>query len=303
MSARVRLSDQVRAARDQAKPVVALESTIIAHGLPHPDNLNTARLLEDTIRAEGAEPATVAVIGGEIRVGLTSEELEFIATNPELAKLSRRDLPQALSRSGSGATTVAATMIAARLAGIAVFATGGIGGVHRGAQSSFDISADLEELARTPVCVVCAGAKAILDLAKTQEYLETKGVPVIGYGVDELPAFYCRESGLPAPQRCDTPDEVAALFKAQRELGFDQGMVVAVPVPQAHAMDRAQIEEAIVAGERAAKEQGIAGKAVTPFLLQELVTHTGGKSLATNIALARNNAQVAARIAAAIGGG
>jgi pseudouridylate synthase len=294
------LSEEVAAAKADGRAVVALESTILAHGLPWPDNLETGHALEAAIREEGAVPATIAVLDGAFRVGLSASELERVAGEPDLPKLSRRDLALTLARGGSGATTVAATMIGAHLSGIRVFATGGIGGVHRGAEKSFDVSADLEELARTPVAVVCAGAKAILDLPKTLEVLETKGVPVVGYGTDELPAFYSRSSGLRLPLRVDDPREAAALLAMQARLGFPGGAVIAVPIPREAELPAAEIDAAIGQALAAAQAEGIAGKAVTPFLLDRLVRITAGRSLRANVALVLNNARVAARIALAL---
>lgn len=291
---------EIAAALADGRPVVALESTVIAHGMPYPQNLETARMLEAEVRAEGAAPATIAVLDGRIRVGLDEAALERLARGgKEVAKLSRRDLPVALATGAPGATTVAATMIAARLAGIALFATGGIGGVHRAAESTFDVSADLDELARTSVCVVCAGAKSILDLPKTLEVLETRGVPVLGYGTGEFPAFYSRRSGLPVSHRCDAPDEVARILRAKWDLGLDGGVVLANPIPEEDSLDPEAMEGAIAQALDEAERQGVAGKAVTPFLLAALERITGGRSLTANIALIRNNARVAARIAAA----
>ena len=293
------VAEPVAAAIAAGRPVVALESTIIAHGLPHPRNLETARALEAAVREAGAEPATIAVLDGRIRVGLDDAALDRLGDPAaDLAKVSRADLPVILARGGSGATTVAATMIGAHLAGIAVFATGGLGGVHRGAAHSFDISADLQELARTPVAVVCAGAKAILDLPKTLEVLETLGVPVIGYGTDDLPAFTVRSSGLPLTLRADTPGEVAGALAAQRALGYPGGAVIANPIRRDAALDPALVERAIGQGLAAAEAQGIHGKAVTPFLLSHMVTATGGASLDANVALVLDNARLAAAIAA-----
>jgi pseudouridylate synthase len=279
------------------RPRVALESTIITHGMPYPENAATARAVEAEVRAAGAEPATIAVIAGKIRVGLSDSELEWLARANDVEKLSRADLPYAVARGLHGSTTVAATMICAHRAGIGVFATGGIGGVHRGASESFDISADLEEFARTPVAVVCAGAKALLDLPKTLEYLETRGVPVIGYRTDEFPAFWSRSSGLPVPLRCDSPAEIAAVIRARRELGLEGGAVICNPVDAADEIPRAEMEvftEAVVA-EAAARK--ITGKAVTPFILSRLVDITAGRSLRTNIALVKSNARLAAEVA------
>ena len=281
-------------------PVVALESTIITHGMPYPANVATAQAVEEIIRAEGAVPATVAVLAGRIKVGLTPAELEGLATARDVLKLSRFDLPYAVAAGRTGATTVAATMICAHLAGIEVFATGGIGGVHRGVEGTMDISADLEELARTPVTVVCAGAKAVLDLPRTLEYLETRGVPVIGYRTDQFPAFWSRASGLPAPIRLDTPGEIAALVLAKRGLRLGGGVAVANPVPEADEIGAAEMAAHIAAALAAATREGVVGKAVTPFLLARLLDLTGGRSLAANIALVKNNAALAARIARAL---
>ena len=284
------------------RPVVALESTIIAHGMPYPRNLETAREVEAIIRDEGAVPATIAVLDGRIRVGLDASDLERLATAPDMAKLSRRDMAVALAQGGHGATTVAATMLCANLAGIRLFVTGGIGGVHRGGEASFDVSADLEELATTPVAVVCAGAKSILDLPKTLEYLETRGVPVIGFGTDTFPAFYCRSSGLALDHRCDTPEQAAAIIAAQAELPGAGGLVIANPIPKADALDRSEVDAAIDRAIGEATAQGIGGKDVTPFLLARLAEITGGRSLDANIALVKNNARLGARIAAALAG-
>ncbi|HEY9058588.1 MAG TPA: pseudouridine-5'-phosphate glycosidase [Aurantimonas sp.] len=290
------VTDAIRARR----PVVALESTIITHGMPYPQNRDMARNVEAIIREQGAVPATIAVLDGHLVVGLNDQELDALATTRDALKLSRADLAYAVATGRTGATTVAATMIVADLAGIGVFATGGIGGVHRGAETSFDISADLEELARTPVIVVCAGAKAILDLDKTLEVLETKGVPVIGYGVDELPAFWSRESGLPAPLRLDTADQIAAFQAARASLSIEGGMLVAHPVPETDALPRALVEGWIEQALAEAQAQGIAGKAVTPFLLDRMYHLSEGRSLAANIALVEANARLAGRIAVAL---
>jgi pseudouridylate synthase len=282
--------------------VVALESTIIAHGMPYPKNLETARAVEGEVRAGGAVPATVAVMDGAIRIGLDGPGLERLATARDVAKLSRADLAVALSEGWTGATTVAATMIAARLAGIAVFATGGIGGVHRGAETSFDVSADLEELAQTPVVVVAAGGKAILDLPKTLEVLETRGVPVVAVGQDAFPAFWSRDSGLPSPLRLDTPEAIAAAVAMRRRLGLPGGMLVANPIPGEHEIPRAVIDPIIAGALAEAAASGVGGKAVTPFLLERIGAATGGAALAANIALVRHNACLAARIAVALVG-
>lgn len=300
MSDRLSVHSEVSDALERRRPVVALESTVITHGLPFPRNLEAARALEAEVREGGAVPATVAVLDGRLRVGLEDEDLTRLAElGPAAAKLSRRDLAAALVSGRPGSTTVAATMIAARLAGIAVFATGGIGGVHRGAETTFDVSADLEELARTPVCVVSAGAKAVLDLPKTLEVLETRGVPVIGYGTDSFPAFYSRDSGLAVPQRLDDPAEVARLLQAHWRLGLDGGVIVAVPVPAAQELPRSEIEPTIVEALAAADAAGVTGKDVTPFLLDRLADLTGGRSVEANLALLMNNARVAAAIATA----
>lgn len=293
-------SAEVATAIARGAPMVALESTIITHGMPYPANLETARALEAEVRAAGAIPATMAVLDGRIRVGLEPAELEALAVAREVAKLSRADLAVALVAGWTGATTVAATMICARLAGIEVFATGGIGGVHRGAETSMDISADLEELAASPVAVVCAGAKSILDLGLTLEYLETKGVPVIGYQTDTLPAFYTNESAFRVPLRADSAGEIAGIIKAQRELAFPGGLLVANPIPAEFAMPAARIDKAIAQALSEAGRDGIRGKEVTPYLLARVVALTGGDSLKANIQLVFNNVKLAARIAAAL---
>ena len=295
------ISPEVKAALEAGKPVVALESTIISHGMPYPKNVETALLVEQTLRDNGAVPATIAVIGGRLKAGLSKEEIEYLGkTGRGVAKASRRDLPALVARGADGATTVTTTMIIAHMAGIQVFATGGIGGVHRGAETTMDISADLEELAQTPVMVVCAGAKSILDLGLTLEYLETKGVPVIGYGTEELPAFYTRKSGFGVDYRVDSPEELAAMFAAQRDLGYKGGMLVTNPIPEEYAMPKDVIDAAIGQALRECKEQGIHGKETTPFLLARVVELTGGDSLESNIQLVLNNARVAARTAAAL---
>ena len=293
------ISPEVQAALAAGKPIVALESTIISHGMPYPKNVETALLVEQTIRDNGAVPATIAVIGGRLKAGLTHEEIEYLGkTGRGVAKASRRDLPALIARKADGATTVATTMIIANLAGIKIFATGGIGGVHRGAEVTMDISADLEELAQTPVMVVCAGAKSILDLGLTLEYLETKGVPVIGYGTEELPAFYTRQSGFGVDYRVDSPEELAAMFRAQRDLDYKGGMLVTNPIPEQYSMDKAVIDAAIDRALKEAEEAGVKGKEVTPFLLAKVVELTGGDSLESNIQLVLNNARLAARTAA-----
>jgi pseudouridine-5'-phosphate glycosidase len=291
---------EVAAAQAEGRPVVALESTIITHGLPWPQNVETARSVEAAVRAGGAVPATIAVLGGRVHVGLSGEELEALARASDVAKLSRADLAVRLALMADGSTTVAATMICARLAGIEVFATGGIGGVHRGAETTFDVSADLDELAKTPVTVVCAGAKAILDLPKTLEALETRGVPVIGYGTDAFPAFWSRESGLPAPLRLDTPALIAKAHRLRGALGLEGGQLVVNPIPAAAEIPYAEIAPHIEAAVLAAADQGIRGKAVTPFILSAVMRATEGRSLAANAALVENNARLAAAIATAL---
>ena len=295
------VAPEVAEALAAGKPVVALESTIISHGMPYPKNVETALLVEQTIRENGAVPATIAVIGGRLKAGLSKDEIEHLGKSGRaVAKASRRDLPVLVARGEDGATTVTTTMIIAHMAGIRIFATGGIGGVHRGAEVTMDISADLEELAQTPVMVVCAGAKSILDLGLTLEYLETKGVPVIGYGTEELPAFYTRKSGFGVDYRVDSPEELAAIFKAQRDLDYKGGMLVTNPIPEEYAMDKTIIDAAIEKALSEAKEQGIHGKETTPFLLAKVVELTGGDSLESNIKLVLNNAALAAAIAAEI---
>jgi pseudouridine-5'-phosphate glycosidase len=294
------LSPDVADALSAGRPVVALESTIVAHGMPWPKNAETALAVEAEVRAHGAVPATIAILRGRLKAGLSCDEIERLGRGGhEVAKVSRRDIAILVARGGTGATTVAATMIVAALAGIRVFATGGIGGVHRAAPTTFDISADLQELARTPVAVVCAGAKAILDLRLTLEYLETHGVPVIGYGTDTLPAFFTRDSGLRVDVRLDRPDDIARVMKAQWELGLGGGLVVANPISQAHALPREVVDRAIELALADAHAQGIVGKAVTPFLLARIDALTGGDSLAGNVELVLDNARLAAAVARA----
>ena len=295
------IAPEVQKALDEGRPVVALESTIISHGMPYPRNVETALLVEQTIRENGATPATIAVIGGRLKAGLSHEEIEHLGkAGRAVAKASRRDLPALVARGADGATTVTTTMIIAHMAGIKIFATGGIGGVHRGATETMDISADLEELAQTPVMVVCAGAKSILDLGLTLEYLETHGVPVIGYGTEELPAFYTRKSGFAVDYRVDSPEELAAMFKAQRDLGYKGGMLITNPIPEEYSMDKEVIDKAIEEALAQCKAQGVHGKETTPFLLAKVVELTGGDSLDSNIQLVLNNARVAAKTAAAL---
>jgi pseudouridylate synthase len=293
-------SDEVAAARAGGRPVVALESTIITHGMPYPQNLETARAVEDAVRQAGATPATIAVLERRLRVGLCGDAIEALAQARDVRKLSRADLAVCLASGETGATTVAATMIVAHLAGIAVFATGGIGGVHRGAEESFDISADLRELSETPVTVVAAGAKAILDLPKTLEVLETLGVPVIAVGQDAFPAFWSRDSGLAAPLRLDTPGQIAASHRMRGALGLPGGQLVANPIPAEAEIASATLAPLIAEAQARAAAEGVTGKAVTPFLLQWLFERTEGRTLQANIALVMNNARMAARIAQAL---
>ncbi|WP_127558486.1 pseudouridine-5'-phosphate glycosidase [Nioella ostreopsis] len=294
------LSPDVAEALASNAPVVALESTIITHGMPYPQNLETARQVEDEVRAAGAVPATIAILAGRLHVGLTDAQLEALAQAENVMKLSRADLAVALATGRTGATTVAATMIAAHLAGIGVFATGGIGGVHKGAEDSFDISADLMELAQTPVTVVAAGAKAILDIPKTLEVLETQGVPVIAYGQDDFPAFWSRASGLAAPLRLDSAETIAASAAMRARLGLPGGQLVANPIPPEAEIAAETLAPIIAQAQAEADERGIAGKSVTPFLLQRIFELTEGRSLTANIALVLNNARLAAAIACAM---
>ncbi len=289
--------DEVKDALKSGKPVVALESTLISHGFPYPENLKVAGEMEEIVRGYGVVPATIAVIGGKIKVGLTRSELEFMATSRDILKASRRDLAVIVAKGLNGATTVAATMMVAERAGIKVFATGGIGGVHRGAEKTFDISADLQELARTSVVVVCSGAKAILDLPLTKEYLETMGVPVIGFKSEELPAFYCRESGLKVDYMVDNEVEAAKIIRGILDLGLGGGMIIANPVPEEYALSMEYMNEIIEEAVRAVVKKGIKGKRLTPYLLNKIKELTGGKSLKANIELVKNNARVGAKIA------
>ena len=301
MNPLVKLSPKVAAALKEGRPVIALESTIISHGMPYPQNVETALRCEAMARENGAEPATIAVIGGKLCAGLTEEEIDYLGREgTKVTKASRRDLPALVAEGKDGATTVAATMIIAALAGIHVFATGGIGGVHRGAETTMDISADLEELANTPVAVICAGAKSILDLGLTLEYLETKGVPVLGYGTKELPAFYTRHSGFSVDYRVDSPEEIAAFIRAQRQMEYPGGVLITNPIPEEYSMPAEQINAAIDQAMREAAEQGIKGKATTPFLLARVCELTGGESLASNIQLVLNNVRLAAKVACAL---
>lgn len=293
-------SPEVAAARAAGKPIVALESTIISHGMPYPQNVHTAREVEQVIRDAGAVPATIAIIGGKICVGLSEDQLETLGSSPDAIKVSRRDLPYVLAQARLGATTVAATMICAELAGIEVFVTGGIGGVHRGAETSFDISADLQELAQTSVAVVCAGVKSILDIGLTLEYLETHGVPVLAVGQPGFPAFFTRDSGFKADFQLDSPEEQAAFIRTKRQLGLKGGVVVSNPVPAESAMAPDEIDAIIHQALGEAQQQAVTGKQVTPFLLARIKELTGGRSLATNIALVKHNALVGARLAVAL---
>lgn len=294
------IAPEVRKALANGDPVVALESTIISHGMPYPQNVETALRVEEIVRENGAVPATTAIIGGKLKCGLKKEEIEYLGKKGlEVTKCSRRDIPMAIARGFDGATTVATTMIIAHMAGVSIFATGGIGGVHRGAQETMDISADLEELANTPVMVVCAGAKAILDIPLTLEYLETKGVPILGYKTDKLPAFYTRSSKFNVDYRVDSPLEAAKAFEAQRGAGLHTGMLMANPIPEEFSMDEEMINNAIEAAVKEACEKGVKGKDSTPFLLSKVKDITGGSSLDANIELVFNNAKVAAQIAKA----
>lgn len=289
------ISPEVAQALKENKPVVALESTIISHGMPYPQNVETAMRVEQVIRDNGAVPATIAIIGGKLKAGCTPEEIEYLGKKGQaVIKASRRDLPVLIARGEDGATTVTTTIIIAAMAGIKVFATGGIGGVHRGAETTMDISADLEELAQTPVMVICAGAKSILDLGLTLEYLETKGVPVIGFGTEELPAFYTRHSNFKVDYRIDTPQELAAAFRAKLDMGLKGGMLVTNPIPEQYSMPQEVIDKAINEAVEESHRLGIKGKATTPFLLAKIKDLTGGDSLASNIQLVLNNAKLAA---------
>jgi pseudouridine-5'-phosphate glycosidase len=300
MQAFLQFSPEVQAARAAGKPIVALESTIISHGMPYPQNVQTAREVEQVIRDAGAIPATIAIIDGKICIGLSDEQLEVLGNSSNALKVSRRDLAYVLAQKKLGATTVAATMICAQLAGIEVFVTGGIGGVHRGAETSFDISADLQELAQTSVAVVCAGVKSILDIGLTLEYLETHGVPVLSVGQPGFPAFFTRDSGFQADFQIDAADEQARFIRTKWQLGLQGGVVVSNPVPAAMAMESSEIDAIIGQALAEADQQGVKGKAVTPFLLARIKELTGGRSLATNIALVKHNALVGAQLAVAL---
>ena len=291
------IAPEVKSAVEAGKPVVALESTILSHGMPYPENLTFAAEVERIIRAEGAIPATMAIIDGRMKVGLSAGELELMCKGENVAKVSRRDLPILLATGGTGATTVASTMILASLAGIPVFATGGIGGVHRGATTTMDISADLQELAHTPVAVVCAGAKMILDIGLTLEYLETMGVPVLGYNTDQPPAFYCSKSGFGVDYTAKSAVEIAKIARTKWDLGLAGGMLIGNPVPEEYALDFDEMSAVIDKALAAAEKDHVHGKNITPYLLAHIVEYTGGKSLATNIQLAYNNARLAAKVA------
>ncbi len=293
----INISEEVRAAVNGNSPVVALESTIISHGMPYPRNLETALLLENTVRENGAVPATIAVINGTIKVGLEKSDIEFLSKSKEIFKASRRDLPVIVSKKLNAATTVSATMICAGLASLKIFATGGIGGVHRGASKTYDISADLTELSKTNIAVVSAGVKSILDIGLTLEYLETLGVPVIGYRTDEFPAFFTRESGFRVNHRIDTPEEIADIIKTKWDMGLNGGILIANPVPEENSMDNEEIQSAINSALKKADEKGIRGKEITPFLLAEVNSITEGRSLESNVKLVTNNAKLASEIA------
>jgi pseudouridine-5'-phosphate glycosidase len=295
------IAPEVAEALREGRPVVALESTIISHGMPYPRNVATARQVQATVREHGAIPATIAVLGGRLKVGISDDEIEHLGKKgQQVIKTSRRDLPFVVSRNGDGATTVAATMIIAAMSTIRVFATGGIGGVHRGVEETLDISADLEELARTNVAVVCAGVKSVLDIGRTLEYLETHGVPVVGYQTDALPAFYARVSGFAVDYRIDTPDQAAMAIRAKSDLELDGGIVIANPIPEEHALDPTVMDQAIGDAIDEMQRKGITGKDTTPFLLERVADQTGGRSLDANIQLVLNNAKVAAEIAVAV---
>lgn len=291
------IKPEIKKALEEGKAVVALESTIISHGMPYPRNVETALNVEQIIRDNGAIPATIAIMDGKLKVGLSKDEIESLGKSSDAIKCSRRDIPFILAKKLDGATTVASTMLIASMAGIKVFATGGIGGVHRGAQETFDISADLQELAHTDVAVVCAGAKSILDIGLTLEYLETQGVPVVGFGTDELPAFYTSKSGFGVDYRIDTPEELAEALKTKWDLGIEGGVVVANPIPPEYEMDPAVIDSAISEAVKEADLKGIKGKESTPFLLAKVKEITGGSSLDSNIQLVYNNAVLGAKIA------
>ena len=301
MEYKVNLSAEVREALENGKPVIALESTIISHGMPYPENVKTAMACQRLARKHGAVPATCAILGGELHAGLTDEQIVYLGQQgPNVAKVSRRDIPVIVAKGGDGATTVAATMFIAHLAGIKVFATGGIGGVHRGAETTMDISADLNELGRTPVAVVCAGPKSILDIGLTLEYLETQGVPVVAFRTDTVPAFYTRDSGFKAPCRADTVEELAGMVKAMHGFNMNSGMVIVNPIPESYEMDPDKIDKATIKAVKEAEKQHITGREVTPFLLKRIAELTDNASLDANIALVYNNVRLAALVAAAM---
>jgi pseudouridine-5'-phosphate glycosidase len=293
-------SDEVAHALESRAPVVALETTILSHGMPYPQNVETALAVEAIVREEGCVPATIAVIGGRIHAGLSSEQIEYFGTAQGVLKLSRADLPYAIAAGKDGATTVAGTMLCANFAGVSVFATGGVGGVHRGAEQTMDVSADLEELSRTSVAVVCAGAKALLDLPKTLEVLETRGVPVIGYGTSEFPAFWSRSSGLSVPLRYDAPQDIADFLRVKHELAMESGTLIANPIPAEDEIDAQEMRGYIEIAVKEARAGNITGKAVTPWLLDRILRLTNGRSLVANVALVKSNARLAARIARAL---
>ncbi|MBP9095259.1 MAG: pseudouridine-5'-phosphate glycosidase [Ignavibacteria bacterium] len=296
----LQVSDEVQDALNNNKPVVALESTIISHGMPYPQNYETAKQVENTVRENGAVPATIAILNGIIKIGLGEDDLQILSNSGDILKASRRDIPVIVSEKLNAATTVSATMICAALAGLKIFATGGIGGVHRNGNESFDISADLTELAQTNIAVVSAGVKSILDIGLTLEYLETLGVPVIGYGTDEFPAFYTRQSGFKVNYKLDTPEQIGSMIKTKWELGLNGGVIVANPIPEEFSMDKTKIDNAIEVALKNADKKGIKGKDVTPFLLGEIKNITGGTSLNSNIKLVLNNAKLAAQISASL---
>mgnify|MGYP001273062914 FL=1 len=296
----LQISDEVQAALNDNKPIVALESTIISHGMPYPQNYETAKQVENTVRENGAVPATIAILNGIIKIGLSEDDLQILSNSNDILKASRRDIPIIVSEKLNAATTVSATMICAALAGLKIFATGGIGGVHRNGNESFDISADLTELTQTNIAVVSAGVKSILDIGLTLEYLETLGVPVIGYGTDEFPAFYTRQSGFKVNYKLDTPEQIGSMIKTKWELGLNGGVIVANPIPEEFSMDKNKIDNAIEEALKNADKKGIKGKDVTPFLLGEIKNITGGSSLDSNIKLVLNNAKLAAQISASL---
>lgn len=296
----LQISDEVQVALNDNKPIVALESTIISHGMPYPQNYETAKQVENTVRENGAVPATIAILNGIIKIGLGEDDLQILSNSGNILKASRRDIPVIVSEKLNAATTVSATMICAALAGLKIFATGGIGGVHRNGNESFDISADLTELAQTNIAVVSAGVKSILDIGLTLEYLETLGVPVIGYGTDEFPAFYTRQSGFKVNYKLDTPEQIGSMIKTKWELGLNGGVIVANPIPEEFSMDKNKIDNAIEEALKNADKKGIKGKDVTPFLLGEIKNITGGTSLDSNIKLVLNNAKLAAQISSAL---